>query len=205
MQLLVTADITTLSYWLNWRTLLCAIVVLAPIVIALFLIWKYERLKQVKCDGSESQEDSGCDEFCDDDDVWRPCLREIHPLWLLLYRFVAFCLALTTITFKVVLNGGAIFYYYTQWTFTLVTIYFGFGTLLSIYGCYRHQKMNSCDFDVQYVRVDAEQGYYMPLTNRKHTNARRKALNSEAAGICSYLFQVIFQVNPLGKEANFLL
>ncbi|XP_039047425.1 uncharacterized protein LOC120187902 [Hibiscus syriacus] len=49
---------------------------------------------------------------------------------------------------------------------------------------------------------DAEQGYYTPLTNRKDKNVLRKALNpqekcnlSQAAGISSYLFQVIFQTN----------
>ncbi|XVE67895.1 hypothetical protein DITRI_Ditri09bG0024700 [Diplodiscus trichospermus] len=201
MQLLVTANTTTLSYWLNWRTLLCSFIVLTPIVVALFIIWKYEGLKQVKCDGRENQEGLGCNELYDDD-VWRPCLQEIHPFWLLGYRFVAFCLALATISFKVVLNGCGIFYYYTQWTFTLVTIYFGFGTLLSIYGCYQHQKMSSCAFNAQHVRIDAEQGYYMPLTNRKDANVKRKTLNlqercnvSQSAGISSYLFQVLFQIN----------
>ncbi|XP_022741899.1 uncharacterized protein LOC111293428, partial [Durio zibethinus] len=165
----VTADTTTLSYWFNWRVLLCSIIVLTPIVMALFLIWKYEGLKQVKCDGRERQEDLGCDELYDDD-VWRPCLQKIHPLWLLGYRVVAFCLALATVKIKVVVNDGCIYYYYTPWTFTLVTIYFGFGTLLSIYGCYQHKKMSSCDFDVDNVRIDSEQGYYMPLTNRNGTN-----------------------------------
>ncbi|KAK6280551.1 hypothetical protein POUND7_020818 [Theobroma cacao] len=202
MKLLVTADSTTLSYWLNWRVLLCSVIVLTPIIIALFIIWKYEGLKQVKCEGRENQEGIGCDELYNDD-VWRPCLSEIHPSWLLVYRFVAFCLALATIISKVVTNGGGIFYYYTQWTFTLVTIYFGFGTLLSLQGCYQHQKISSCGCsNVQHFRIDAEQGYYMPLNNRKDTNVQRKALIpqekcnvSHAAGFFSYLFQVIFQMN----------
>ncbi|XVF16379.1 hypothetical protein REPUB_Repub10bG0026300 [Reevesia pubescens] len=200
MQQSVTADSTTLSYWLNWRVLLCSVLVLTPIVIALFLLWKYESLKQMKCEEREGREDLGCE--LNDDDVWRPCLEGIHPFWLLGYRVVAFCFTLSTITIKVVVNGVRIFYYYTQWTFTLVTIYFGFGTLLSIYGCYEHQKMRSCGFNVQHDMIDAEQGCYMPLTNRKDTNVERKALNpqarcniSRAAGISSYLFQVIFQMN----------
>ncbi|KAK5835362.1 hypothetical protein PVK06_011050 [Gossypium arboreum] len=76
------------------------------------------------------------------------------------------------------------------------TSFLQFGKLLSIYGCYQHHKMN-----VQHVKLDAEKGYYTPLTNRKDTNVRMKALNLQeqcdvsqaAAGIISYLFQVIFQ------------
>lgn len=72
--------------------------------------------------------------------------------------------------------------------------------------------MSSRCIDVQHVRIDAEQGYCMPLTSRKDANPQRKALNpqerrnvSQAAGISSYLFQVIFQVNSLRMEANFML
>ena len=113
MQLWVTADTTTLSNWLNWRVLLCSVIVLTPIVIAFFIIWKYEGLKPVTWDGRESQEDLGCNELCDDD-VWRPCLQEIHPFWLLGYRVFAFSFTLASNVCQVVANGGGIFYYYTQ-------------------------------------------------------------------------------------------
>ncbi|XP_012449930.1 uncharacterized protein LOC105772950 isoform X1 [Gossypium raimondii] len=201
MQLLTTSDTTSLSYWLNWRVFISSFIVSTPLVVSLIIIWKYEGLKQVKRDGKERHEDLSVDELYDDD-VWRPCLQQIHPIWLLGYRFVAFCLALATIVLKIITNGGRIFYYYTQWTFTLVTVYFGFGTLLSIYGCYQHHKMSSCGSNGQHVKLDTEQGYYTPLTNRKDADVRRKALNlqeqcdvSQAAGVINYLFQVIFQMN----------
>ncbi|XVE83999.1 hypothetical protein DITRI_Ditri16bG0133600 [Diplodiscus trichospermus] len=202
MELWVTEGTTTLNYWLNWRVLLCSLIVLTPVVIAFFIIWKYEGLKQVTCDGTESQEDLDCNEFYDDDHVWKPCLEEIHPFWLFGYRVFAFSFTLATNVIKVVVNGGAIFYYYTQWTFTLVTIYFGFGTLLSIYGCYQHHRMSIFGATVQHGRIDAEQGCYVPLANRRDTNVQGKTLNpeercsvSQAARISSYLFQVIFQMN----------
>ncbi|MBA0702864.1 hypothetical protein Goari_020631 [Gossypium aridum] len=85
------------------------------------------------------------------------------------------------------------------------TSFLQFGTLLSIYGCYQHHKTN-----VQHVKLDGEKGYYTPLTDRKDTNVRMKALNlqeqcdvSQAAGIISYLFQVIFQVNSLANPSRF--
>ncbi|XP_039062703.1 uncharacterized protein LOC120207264 [Hibiscus syriacus] len=131
MELLTTSDTTSSSYWLTWRVLICSVIVFTPIVISLIIIFKYEGLKKVKRDGKESQEGLSCDELYDDD-VWKPCLQEIHPFWLLGYRVIAFCLALAMIVSKTVASGAHIFYYYTQWTFTLVTIYFGFGMLLSI-------------------------------------------------------------------------
>ncbi|KAE8695647.1 tRNA (adenine-N(1)-)-methyltransferase catalytic subunit TRMT61A [Hibiscus syriacus] len=201
MELLTTSDTTSSSYWLTWRVLICSVIVFTPVAVSLIIICKYEGLKQVKHDGKESQEGLSCDELYDDD-VWKPCLQEIHPFWLLGYRVIAFCLALATIVSKTIASGAHIFYYYTQWTFTLVTIYFGIGMFLSIYGCYQHYKMSSCGFNVQHVEIDAELGYYTPLTNRKDKNVLRKALNlqercnvSQAAGISSYLFQVIFQMN----------
>lgn len=113
MQLLTTSDTTSLSYWLNWRVLICLFIVSTPIVVSLIIIWKNEGLKQVKRDGKERHEDLSVDELYDDD-VWRPCLQQIPPIWLLGYRFVAFCLALATIVLKSITNGGRIFYYYTQ-------------------------------------------------------------------------------------------
>lgn len=42
---------------------MCSIIVLISIIIALFIIWKYKGMKQVKCEGSENHEDIGCDEL----------------------------------------------------------------------------------------------------------------------------------------------
>lgn len=112
MQLLVTPDTTALSYWLNWGVLLCAICVLTPIVVALFMIWKYENLDHLKsCRGKTRQE---IPHSLFDDEPWRPCLEQIHPLWLLAYRIIAFSLLLATLIVKVSLNGFVMFFYYTQ-------------------------------------------------------------------------------------------
>lgn len=81
-----------------------------------------------------------------------------------------------------------------------------FGSLLSIYGWYQYHTISNYDSNVQHVRIDTEQGYYMPLTYGKSANVLRKASNpqekyyvAQAAGVTSYLFQVIFQVNSLPK------
>ncbi|RVW46447.1 hypothetical protein CK203_067329 [Vitis vinifera] len=88
----------------------------------------------------------------------------------------------------------------SRWTFTLVTIYFGFGSLLSIYGCYQYDKMSGV--------TDSEQGSYMPLLYGDGINKSRmrKTLGSpeensllQTEAIWSHLFQVIFQVDSLPK------
>uniref|UniRef100_A0A2N9HXN2 Uncharacterized protein n=1 Tax=Fagus sylvatica TaxID=28930 RepID=A0A2N9HXN2_FAGSY len=168
----VTADITTLSYWLNWRVLLCAVWVLMPMVIASFMIWKYESLDHLKSDRGETQQDKNqIPHYCK---AWRPCLKEVHPIWLLAFRLFAFCLLLGTLIVKVVVNGAVIFYYYTQ------------------------------DLNVHHVGTDEEQGSYVPLTfgettniskDRRVSDPQEKNCVFQAAGILSYVFEVMFQMN----------
>ncbi|KDP45311.1 hypothetical protein JCGZ_09560 [Jatropha curcas] len=203
MQLLVTPDSTTLNYWLNWRVLLCAIWVFTPVLVSLFVIWKYEDLDNLRSCRRKTQQE--VDHSLYEDRAWRPCLVQIHPIWLLTYRAIAFSVLLASLISKVSTNGFGMFYYYTQWTFTSVTIYFGFGLLLSICGCYRYHNMDKAVSHIHDVVGDhAEQGYFVPLTYDERTNipSVRKSSNTEegfydfqAASISSYLFQVLFQMN----------
>jgi hypothetical protein len=112
MQLEVTADTTALSYWLHWRVLLCAVWVVTSMFVALLMIWKYEYLDRLKYDRVETQLD--INQISCDNKAWRPCLKGIHPIWLLAFRIIAFCLLLGTLVAKVLVNGGHIFFYYTQ-------------------------------------------------------------------------------------------
>ncbi|XP_028118795.1 uncharacterized protein LOC114316333 [Camellia sinensis] len=200
MQILGTSDATTLNYWLNLRVLICAIWVLTPMFIGLYMIWKYECLDCSESEKITQQERSG---FLYHDEAWRPCLKEIHPVWLLVFRVIAFFLLLGTIIADVVVHGCSILYYYTQWTFILVTIYFGFGSLLSIYGCYQNNKMCMAS-NGHYVGIDAEQGLSVPLTYRetayrvrveKNSNHQEKNGDVPMIGILCHAFQVIFQVS----------
>ncbi|XP_050271188.1 uncharacterized protein LOC126714836 isoform X2 [Quercus robur] len=212
MQLEGTADATSPSYWLKWRVLLCAVWVVMPLVIASFMIWKYEILDHMKSDRAETHTNQ-ISQYCK---AWRPCVKEIHPIWLLAFRVFAFCLLLGTLIVKVVANGGRIFYYYTQWTFTLLIIYFACGSLLSIYGCYHYHLLSRRDLNVHCVETDAEQGPYVPLTltYREATNvskARRisdpqeKNCAFQAAAILSYIFEVMFQITVNMHTLNAVL
>ncbi|CAK9176135.1 unnamed protein product [Ilex paraguariensis] len=200
MQLQVIGDPTTLSYWLNWRVLLCAIWVFTSMLIASFIIWRYEYLGR-----RDSYKEGTLQEkawFVGEDDSWKPCVKEVHPICLMAFRIFAFCLLLGVSIVDVVVHGGDLFYYYTQWTLTLVTIYFGFGSLLSIYGCYQHQKICS-GINVHHVRMDAEQGLYVPFISGEPVNGIGKVKNLDHHGknfvlqtarIWGYMFQVLFQI-----------
>ncbi|KAI4348181.1 hypothetical protein L6164_008935 [Bauhinia variegata] len=202
MQLQDNTDTTTLSYWLNWRVYLCAIWILVPMVVASYIIWKNEGPRRLTSDKGENQQDMNWN--FRGDEAWQPCLKEIHPLCLLAFRVTAFSFLLATLIAKILISGPGIYFYYTQWTFTLITIYFGCASVLSVFGCYQYQKSSSSTFNVNFSRTDAEQGPNMPLLYQDTTNPSRMEFladdcveihQNRLAAIWSYIFQIIFQMN----------
>ncbi|KAG6394239.1 hypothetical protein SASPL_144822 [Salvia splendens] len=175
MKLLVNDDPTTLSYWLNWRVFLCAVWVLTPMVIAAFLIWKYENLGNSELDAGGDQHESS---HIRSEKSWKP-----------------------SVSFDLALHGAELFYYYTQWTFTLVTIYFGLGSLLSIRGCFYSPKTDSnsnC-----YLTEDMEQALHVPLAHGVNGNGMRLPEKLDNRGtlhtlitsdVWDDLYQVLFQM-----------
>ncbi|XP_059656147.1 uncharacterized protein LOC132303086 isoform X2 [Cornus florida] len=196
----MTDDTTDLSYWLNWRFLLCAIWVLAAMVGSAFLIWKYEGFNKSSNGRRDSQRETAGSLY--KDEAWKTCLKTIHPAWLLAYRITAFSALLASLIANVVLVGGGIFYTYSQWTLALVTIYFGLGSSLSIYGCC--QSCNEVGGDrVDRVGLDAERGNYVAPTFEENENmpTMSRSLNTheephihKPASIWGYAFQITFQI-----------
>ncbi|KAK8657052.1 hypothetical protein V6N13_035315 [Hibiscus sabdariffa] len=197
----MTANTTTPGYWFNWRVLLCALWILSTAIFSLILIWKCEGLHKPNHDGEETQQDA--EGSLHEDETWRPCLKGIHPAWLMAFRLVAFFVLLMLLIVTAFVDGGSIFYYYTQWTFTLITIYFGLGSLLSMHGCYQYHKRVSGD-KVDNVELDAEQGNDASAASGETSNNGEKNVNPEPpeghfvrqrAGFWGYVFQIIFQMN----------
>ncbi|KAF1889064.1 hypothetical protein Lal_00043383 [Lupinus albus] len=196
MQLQNTTDTTSLSYWLNWRVYLCACCVLLPMVLAILAIRKHECSRNFSSCREENQQDTSCTLF---GETWKPCLKEIHPICLLVFRVIAFASLLATLIAKLQISRGTVFYYYTQWTFILVTIYFGCASMLSGYGCYQYRKSRSTTLNANLARIDAEQGPSMPLLYQDATNQvadpQVDMHKSRVATIWSYIFQILFQMN----------
>ncbi|XVE92390.1 hypothetical protein REPUB_Repub01dG0093100 [Reevesia pubescens] len=198
-QPIMTADTSTLSYWLNWRFLLCALVILTSMVVAAIIIWKFEGRK--KTEHHERENHNEVPGLLYEDEAWNTCLKCIHPAWLLSFRVFAFTMLLALLMANVVIDGGGIFYFYTEWTFTLVTIYFGFGSAISICGCRKHWgKVDGNRADL--VSYDYEQGTYIPPTlgetadvsnQSKHFDAHEVPYHPPRAGAWTYAFQIIYQ------------
>ncbi|BAT76075.1 hypothetical protein LR48_Vigan01g234800 [Vigna angularis] len=208
---IITADTTTQSYWLNWRVLVCVIWVLLSAIFSSLIILKYEvSWKATGNDNKEGQRETATrnddqketSSTLYEDEIWRPCLKGIHPVWLLGFRVFAFVVLLVLLILTATADGGSIFYFYTEWTFAAVTIYFGLGSLLSMHGCYQHLKKASGD-KVGNVDGDAEQGISdtpttpqcsNPSNNDKGLGTPQEHLVRQPAGIWGYIFQIIFQI-----------
>ncbi|KAL6577888.1 hypothetical protein OROMI_010216 [Orobanche minor] len=177
----MTADTTAPNYWLNWRFLLCAVWILVAMVFAALVIWKYEGYNKSKNRTNGNPGKTGRCLY--KGQAWGTCGGSTHPVWLLAFRVVAFCTMLALILADTIVHSVGIFYFYTQWTFTLVTIYFGLGSSLSIYGCLNH--WNKVDLE----SVDCED---------KHTIDR--SLNEDddfyckIASVWEYALQIVFQM-----------
>ncbi|KAL0341518.1 UNVERIFIED_CONTAM: hypothetical protein Scaly_1814400 [Sesamum calycinum] len=201
----MTVDTTTASYWLNWRVLLCSIWILMSMVFASILISKHECRRNSEVGSAENQQQEEPAGIVYEDEVWRPCLRSIHPGWLLGYRVFAFFVLLLMLILNVAVDGGSIFYFYTQWTFTLITIYFALGSLLSIHGCCRYRNRTEGD-----EHFDTERGSYGSSTTSQNNATKGMTLNQEPvvrqkAGSLAYVFQIIFQRFPWFRIGYFFL
>ncbi|KAH9616604.1 hypothetical protein KSS87_022716 [Heliosperma pusillum] len=132
------------------------------------------------------------------DQVWKPCLKGMHPAWLLAFRVCAFFVLFILLIVNAVVDGASIFYYYTQWTFTLVTIYFGLGSVISMKGCYEYHNSASGE-RVHNEGMDSERGDYITYVYgaTKNTFSSRQLVQQPrpTAGFWGYLLQIIFQMN----------
>ncbi|KAL7614668.1 hypothetical protein Lser_V15G07774 [Lactuca serriola] len=182
MEVVFSGDTTRLSYWLTWDFLLCLSSVFTSTITASILIWKYE--------GSDNTERTSS---LYDGESWMPCLKGLSPFWLMGFRMIAFCLILAASIADVATHGTNLFYYYTQWTLILTTIYFLFGSVLSASGCFRKDKNNMYNGHRKDI-IDTEQGIgiYMPLNHE--VNLQEECYFSQTAAIWGYIFQIVFQI-----------
>ncbi|KAJ0231943.1 Transmembrane protein [Hirschfeldia incana] len=191
----MSAETNVPSYWLNWRFFLCAIFVLTSLVLSSFLIWKHEGPRKRKKRGDDDRREGGTGVVYDDE-TWNTCAARIHPNWLLGFRVFGFVTLLGLISGNAIADGAGIFIFYTQWTFTLVTIYFGVAALVSI-----HRFRSGDNFQNGVSRVDEEQGSYRPPIHGEIPNVfkasnghqRDNRSTRQVATTLGYIHQILFQ------------
>lgn len=197
----MTPPTNTPEYWLNWRFLVCAIFLLFYMGFAAFLIWKFEAFNKRKLERMENQREPVCSLY--KHEAWKTCLKGIHPNWLLAYRLLAFAALFAFLVGNMVVDGPGIMFYYTQWTFLLVTVYFGLASSFSIYGCYFTHQITYTDTEDQ-VRFDPERGTYvapslggeMDISNlSKSPSYLRKYHDHDIAGGQNYFLQTVYQTS----------
>ncbi|KAJ9549560.1 hypothetical protein OSB04_022103 [Centaurea solstitialis] len=180
-------DTTALSYWLNWRFFLCALWILIAMIAATVLIIKYEVFNKKTSRIKDREHDVEPIGILYEDETWRTSLKALHPAWLLVYRLIAFGVMLALLIASLILNKADIFFFYTEWTFALVTFYFGLASSFSIYGCYRYRN-GAGDGNINRAILDTERGTYVaPSEGESETHVR------ETAGMWGYFFQIVFQ------------
>ncbi|CAH8337456.1 unnamed protein product [Eruca vesicaria subsp. sativa] len=193
----MSAETNIPSYWINWRFFLCAIFVLTSLFLSSFLIWKHEgprkRKRRGGGGGNDQREGRG---VVYDEETWNTCVESIHPNWLLGFRVFGFVTLLGLISGNAIADGVGIFIFYTQWTFTLVTVYFGVAALVSIH---RFKSGDNCEKGVR--TVDEEQGSYRPpihgenpnLLKASNVHERHNRSTRRVASTLGYIHQILFQ------------
>lgn len=93
--------------------LVCAILVLFSAIISSLIILKYEvsRKKATRNGNKEGEKETSSTLY--EDEIWRPCLKGINPVWLLRFRVFAFAALLVLLILIATEDGGSIFFFYT--------------------------------------------------------------------------------------------
>eukprot|EP00250_Pteridium_aquilinum_P011670 c20228_g1_i1 orf=701-1594(+) len=130
--------------------------------------------------------------------VWKTCHPKIHHGWLLGVRVIAFIYCLSILIYDIVLWGPFIFEYYTQWSFTLLIVYFGVAIGASVREIHRQRNAeqaavlsNNQHLLSGYRQSDEEHG----SGTSGLTNTSVPYLNpSDAAGADGFVMQILYQI-----------
>ncbi|KAJ6796109.1 Uncharacterized protein M6B38_221965 [Iris pallida] len=174
-----------LGYWTRWQVAVCGLILAVPAAGAAAAIWR-SRPAPVRSS-----------------DLWLPCWRRVHPVWLLLYRVLVLVPMLYLLYCMLLARGISAFYFYTQWTFALVIIYFLIATLISAHGCWIYSKGHSSEIESakRLLEKDFEENLPATLTFKTNTNRNITKLPNyheeievdQTAGFLGYTMQIIYQ------------
>ncbi|GAV77083.1 hypothetical protein CFOL_v3_20555 [Cephalotus follicularis] len=198
-----------------WYDFICFAVVVGAFIGSLWVLWRkeadsrcedntrYESLLLLARPDSDGLVRATGMAHVGSSQLWTSCWKGMHPGWLLVTRFVSFVVMSGFLTWDIVDWDATIFVYYTEWTFTLVVIYFALGTIVSAYGCWvcatRPPDQNGARDEV--FKKDVEEGkststYYRE--NELRGNIKLQSYYTEEefsqrAGFWGYVMQAMYQ------------
>ncbi|KAL6968695.1 hypothetical protein U1Q18_034492 [Sarracenia purpurea var. burkii] len=137
--------------------------------------------------------------------LWTSCWRGLHPVWLLGLRLASFLVMSGFLAWDILYYDDSIFIYYTEWTFTLVIVYFAIGSIVSAHGCMiYYSKTPLCENGQTEVLLgrDVEESFsasavtfrvkQISSTIKLQSHYNQEAIQ-QRAGFWGYLMQTAFQ------------
>ncbi|KAJ4782627.1 transmembrane protein [Rhynchospora pubera] len=167
---------------LRWQTAVCFVITVTPAIAAILLLcrqWSsqfHQRPLPLP--------------------LWAPCFRGVPHVVLPVYRGLVAVLMSCVLYGMLVHRGLLEFYFYTQWTFLLVILYFLIGAIISAHGCWVYSRQTT-NQDVEQgngfltIYTDDNLDNQTPLLTLA-TNSGGK-LEDQTAGTWGYCMQIIYQ------------
>lgn len=163
-----------LEYWLQWQVGACALLIFISAAVTLRYLLGLGQIEPNR--------------ILKSGELWIPCWSWLNPRWLMIYRAFAFA-STAFILYEVVveLRGPIAFYFYTQWTFTLVMIYFALATLLSARECWAYSNKQILENGVT--------GHLLKKGSESNKCTNNLEEIEEKAGFLGHLIQAIYQTS----------
>ncbi|XP_042390829.1 uncharacterized protein LOC121982038 isoform X2 [Zingiber officinale] len=174
-----------LAYWLRWQVAVCLVVLAVPAAVSVSVI------------------SSGRADPLRSSDLWLSCWKKASRFWLLGFRVVSLSILCFLLWQVLLLDRVFAFYFYTQWTFLLVIIYFLIASVISAYGCWMYGKCATENDEANaFLKEDVVVDIPVTLnaTNR-NKNASKSRSNYEhgycqqKAGFWGYLMLIAYQTS----------
>lgn len=191
----------------HWPFAICVSFVAFFTVGAVFLLWKYEGAKAaVPCEEQTDPSLIGIVPigYLSREELWSSCGGALNPRWLHHFRAICFVYLLALLLYNIITDGFGVYFFYTQWTFTLLIIYFALSFRLSLLHFLEERTMVS----VNRIPPPKSTDHDILLHTHQETSDGVKSFDYEAgpplpfargeekledAGIGGYVTQCVFQ------------
>jgi hypothetical protein len=202
-----------------WPFLICIFMVTSFVVVGIAILCRYEggkvsgpRLEQLEDPSIVGILPIG---YLCREELWMSCGGAVRPELLLVFRALAVAYLLPQLLYNIVKDGFSGYFFYTQWTFTLLILYFSLALRVSV-DHFVNEKFNrslparieSPDFGDEQVMLDEDDevegaGVRSILQNGKDPATEQgkgqlpfapgRGEKLEDAGIAGYVTQAVFQ------------